>query len=79
MAQMDKTQTSTVKPTLDPDEINIIRCETYAPVALDGTVRQSFNMKDISVIYNRKHQYVTVVGIKQTVLIPISNIAFMQI
>jgi hypothetical protein len=76
---MDKAQEISRKSALDPDEIDCIRIETYAPVALDGNVRQSFNMKDISVRYNKKHQYCTVVGVKQTVLIPVSNIAFMQI
>ena len=79
MASMDKTQKTQVESLSDSDEIDLIRIETYAPVALDGQVRQSFNMKDISVKYNKRYQFCTVVGIKQTVIIPVSNIAFMQI
>ena len=76
---MDKTSTVIVEPFGDSDEVKVIRCETYAPVALDGTVRSSFNMKDTSVIFNRLHQYVTVVGKKQTAIIPVTNISFMHI
>jgi hypothetical protein len=79
MVQVDKKEKANTESVGNPDEIDIIRCETYAPVALDGVVRQSFNMKDVSVKYNTRTQLLTVVGKKQTVLVPISNISFMHV
>jgi hypothetical protein len=76
MATMDKKPSSEMEPLLD---IDVIRMETYATVALDGEVKSSFNMKNYSIKYYKQYQYAIVVGKKQTVIIPMSNIAFMQI
>jgi hypothetical protein len=79
MAQLDKTQKTEVEPIRDPHEVDVIRVECFSAVSLDGNVKNSFNMKNESVVYHKLHQIVTVVGSKQTVIIPFSNIMFMHV
>ncbi len=83
MAEVDKKEKTKVEPILnlklEPNEIEILKLETYAAVAIDGTIKQGFNVKDYYIKYNKQTQLCTVVGSRTTILIPITNIAFMQI